>query len=54
MLEKEMSLEDREEVKMTSTFLRGFASAGGYVQILSALGYADSFVKTGSRLSCIR
>lgn len=40
MLEKEMSLEDREEVKMTSTFLRGFASAGGYVQILSALGYA--------------
>ena len=23
MLEKEMSLEDREEVKMTSTFLRG-------------------------------
>ena len=40
MLEKEMSLEDREEVKMTSTFLRGFASM------------RDSFVRMGSRLSC--
>ena len=40
MPEKRINLIEDDEVKTTSTFLRGFASAGGCVQILIALGYA--------------
>lgn len=39
-MEKKRKLFEDTTVKTTSTFLRGFASAGQYVQVLSALGYA--------------